>query len=69
MRFFLERTDWNQTKTYEALKIYIDLDESGMRGAIVRMMAGGREKIDAMQLTITKRYDMITLFDEHDNRI
>lgn len=40
-----------------------------MRGAIVRMMAGGREKIDTTQLTITKRYDMITLFDEHDNRI
>lgn len=69
MRFFLERADWNQTKTYEALKIYIDLDEGGMRGAIVRMMAGGSEKIDAMQLTITERYDMITSFDEHDNRI
>ena len=69
MRFFLERADWSQTKTYEALKIYIDLDESGMRGAIVRMMAGGREKIDTTQLTITEGYDMITLFDEHDNRI
>ena len=51
------------------LKIYIDLDEGGMRGAIVRMMAGGREKIDTTQLTITERYDMITLFDEHDNRV
>ena len=47
----------------------LDLDEGGMRGAIVRMMAGGREKIDTTQLTITERYDMITLFDEHDNRI
>ena len=46
MRFFLERADWYQTKTYEALKIYIDLDESGMCGTIVRMMEGGGEKID-----------------------
>ena len=65
----MERADWSQTKTYEALKIYIDLDEGGMRGAIVRMMAGGREKIDTTQLTITERYDMIISFDEHDNRI
>ncbi len=53
---------WNQTETYEALKIYIDLNEGGLRDAIVRMMAGGREKID----TTTFSNDMTTFHSADD---
>ena len=53
---------WNQTETYEALKIYIDLNEGGLRDAIVRMMAGGREKID----TTTFSNDMTTFHNADD---
>lgn len=57
---------WTRTETYESLKIYIDLDMDGLRGAIIRMLAGEREKIDAetfqndMQNIKTKD-DIITL--------
>lgn len=37
---------WNSTETYEALKVYIDLNEDGLRDAIVRMMAGASIPID-----------------------
>ncbi len=33
-------TYWNQTETYEALKIYIQMDIDGLKDEIVRMLAG-----------------------------
>lgn len=36
-------TYWNQTETYEALKIYIQMDMDGLKDAVVRMLA--REEI------------------------
>ena len=33
-------TYWNQTETYEALKIYIQMDMDGLKEAVVRMLAG-----------------------------
>lgn len=33
---------WNQTETYEALKIYIQMDMDGLKNAIIRMLAGKR---------------------------
>lgn len=33
-------TYWNQTETYEALKIYIQMDMDGLKDAVVRMLAG-----------------------------
>lgn len=33
-------TYWNQTETYEALKIYIQMDMDGLQNAVVRMLAG-----------------------------
>ena len=33
-------TYWNQTETYEALKIYIQMDMDGLKDSIVRMLAG-----------------------------
>ncbi|WP_455503700.1 AAA family ATPase [Blautia sp.] len=33
-------TYWNQTETYEALKIYIQMNMDGLKDAVVRMLAG-----------------------------
>lgn len=32
-------TYWNQTETYEALKVYIQMDMDGLKNAVIRMMA------------------------------
>ncbi len=37
---------WTATETYEALKIYMDMDYDGLRGDIVRMLGGGRVRIN-----------------------
>ena len=39
-------TYWTETETFEALKIYIDMNFSGLRDTVVKLMAGGRQKID-----------------------
>ena len=33
-------TYWNQTETFEALRIYIDLNLDGLRDGIIRLIAG-----------------------------
>ncbi len=33
---------WNQTETYEALKIYIQMNFDGLKDAVIRMLAGAR---------------------------
>ncbi len=38
---------WTRTETYESLKIYIELNEDGLREAIVQMLGGGHIKINA----------------------
>lgn len=53
---------WNSTETYEALKVYIDLNEDGLRDAIVRMMAGASIPID----TTTFQNDMTTFTSADD---
>lgn len=39
-------TYWTETETFEALKIYIDMNFAGLRDTVVKLMAGGRQKID-----------------------
>lgn len=34
---------WTKTETYEALKVYIDLNQDGLRDKIVQMIAGEKE--------------------------
>ena len=36
---------WTGTETYEALKVYIDMNFDGLKEAVVRMLGGGRCKI------------------------
>lgn len=37
---------WTQTETYESLRIYIDMDEDGLKEDIVHMLGGERCQID-----------------------
>ena len=53
---------WNQTETYEALKIYIQMDMDGLQDAVVRMLAGEAIKIN----TGTFSNDMATFASKDD---
>ena len=55
-------TYWNRTETYEALKLYIDMDFDGMREAILTLLAGEPKKMD----TGTFANDMTTLHRADD---
>ena len=37
---------WTSTETYEALKVYMDMDFDGLHGDIVRMLGGGRVRVN-----------------------
>ncbi|MDE7204479.1 MAG: ATP-binding protein [Lachnospiraceae bacterium] len=37
---------WTSTETYEALKIYMDMDFDGLRSDIVRLLGGGRIRVN-----------------------
>ncbi|MCM1262160.1 MAG: ATP-binding protein [Butyrivibrio sp.] len=37
---------WTSTETYDALKIYIDMDFNGLRADIVKMLSGGQVKVN-----------------------
>ena len=39
-------TYWNQTETYEALKIYIQMNLDGLKDAVIRMLAGESLEVD-----------------------
>ncbi|MGN0482334.1 MAG: AAA family ATPase [Lachnospiraceae bacterium] len=57
---------WTQTETYEALKIYIDLNYDGLKDAIVRMLGGEKITIDYKTFqndmtTFENRDDVLTL--------
>ncbi|MEZ3485097.1 MAG: ATP-binding protein [Lachnospiraceae bacterium] len=55
-------TYWNRTETYEALKIYIQMDMDGLKDAVVRMLA--REEIHIN--TGTFENDMTTFASKDD---
>ncbi|MDO4299657.1 MAG: AAA family ATPase [Lachnospiraceae bacterium] len=42
---------WNQTETFEALKIYIEMNFEGLKDAVIEMLAGGKKKIDIRHFT------------------
>ena len=53
---------WNSTETYEALKVYIDLNEDGLRDDVIQLMAGAHLPID----TTTFQNDMTTFTSADD---
>lgn len=57
---------WNKTETYEALKIYIDMNFDGLKDSIIEMMAGARISIDTSgfendMTTFSRKDDVLTL--------
>ena len=44
-------TYWNKTETFEALKIYLDLDMDGLRDIVISLMAGERRRINTNNFT------------------
>ena len=55
-------TYWNQTETYEALKVYIQMNMDGLKDAIVQMLAGSDVRIN----TGTFSNDMTTFATKDD---
>ena len=53
---------WTSTETYEALKIYIDMDFDGLRSDIVQMLGGARIRIN----TFSFQNDMRNLQTKDD---
>ena len=55
-------TYWNQTETYEALKIYIQMDMDGLKESVIRMIAG-----ESVQVNVgTFSNDMTTFATKDD---
>lgn len=57
---------WTQTETCESLKLYIDMDEDGLKEAIIQMLGGARCPIDAGTFqndmtSIQSKDDVLTL--------
>ena len=57
---------WNQTETYEALKIYIQMNMDGIKDAIIEMLAGNSVRINIGTFhndvtTFATRDDILTL--------
>lgn len=57
---------WTSTETYEALKIYIDLNLDGLKESIIQMLANGRCKINPHKFqndmtTFSTKDDILTL--------
>jgi hypothetical protein len=53
---------WNNTETYEALKVYICMNQHGLKDAVLQMLAGGRVRIN----TGTFTNDMISMVNRDD---
>lgn len=53
---------WTQTETYEALRIYLELDFDGLKQSIMQMLAGERVRID----TKTFQNDMTSMRNQDD---
>ncbi len=59
-------TYWNRTETYEALKVYIQINMDGLKDAIIEMLAGGNIQINTGTFsndmtTFATRDDILTL--------
>lgn len=57
---------WTQSETYESLKLYIELNEDGLKEAIVQMLGGAHVRIDVATFqndmkTIKSKDDVLTL--------
>lgn len=58
---------WSETETYEALKIYIDMNFDGLKDAVIELLAGKEIEVDTTSFqndmtTFSNRDDVLTLF-------
>ena len=53
---------WNQTETFEDLKMYIDMNYDGLKEAVIALMAGARQKVNPYTFT----NDMTTFHSKDD---
>lgn len=53
---------WTSTETYEALKVYIEMNFDGLKDTIIELLAGGKTVID----TTTFLNDMVTFATKDD---
>jgi len=53
---------WSQTETYEALKIYINVNFDGLKDAVIKLLAGERKRINVRKFT----NDMVTFESYND---
>lgn len=53
---------WTSTETYEALKVYIEMNFDGLKDTIIKLISGEREVID----TTTFTNDMVTFVTKDD---
>jgi len=53
---------WNKTETFEALKVYIDMNYEGLRDAVIRLMAG-----DALEVNVGTFANDMTTFSTADD--
>jgi len=53
---------WTKTETYEALKIYVEMNFEGLKDSIIELLAGGRKKININRFV----NDMVTFADLDD---
>lgn len=53
---------WSQTETYEALKIYIEMNFDGLKDSVIEMLSGGGVRIN----TATFHNDMTTFHSKDD---
>lgn len=57
---------WNQTETFEALKLYLDMNFDGLRDDVIKMLAGDRVRIETRSFqndmtSFSRRDDIFTL--------
>lgn len=57
---------WTQSETYESLKLYIELNEDGLKEAIIQMLGGASIRVDVATFqndmtTIRSKDDVLTL--------
>lgn len=57
---------WTETETYESLKLYIDMDEDGLKETVIQMLGGARCPVDIGTFqndmtNIKSRDDILTL--------
>ena len=66
MKFHHFSNYWTSTETYEALKIYIDMNYDGLRADIVRMLGGAHVRVNTLSFqndmrTFKTKDDVLTL--------